>query len=576
MAINSLHTDPIGSLAKAVRYNKQELSRMVQDGRVDPTQALLASMRIDRMSQPQVPMGKQPTVLQQQLAPQQAQGIGQLTQGQPQAQQAPAQQPQQAPQQMAQADSGVAGLPIKDDMYSEQSMAAGGIVAFSERGEVPKPIGGTGITPGYNYYTAPAGSPDIDAQVKAGIKLAVENTVKKMRANLPLTADEKKLLSDNGFINAQTGPTAAAPQFVPGTEPKPSAPLAATPAADLNAAKPDAELKKDVPAKDDRFKPYAEVDRLKDNKLNSTKGSIFNRDEFVPKQKTMEDVEKERTDAYTRAGISEDPYATGLAGIAGKRAKIESDKENAKGMALAGIAASLFGARKGQEFQVASESIQKAIPQYGATLDRLTDRADRIDDKEQSLILARNQYKKDSTDKNLDRVHKSEDEVNAARRDYAKTEFDAKTKMIQLELQQDGVNVQRFSANTQRMIAERPDMAAEIINAAKSDDNYKKLNGMQKAEYLEKLAAMGHTAGTGSKGFTYLKELEASFNESTTPMGKEYMKLYKTQGLEAANKWKKTQMADAAKSAGIPYGDYLNQSTGSASAGKVVDFNSLP
>lgn len=62
--------------------------------------------------------------------------IKDMPQGQPQA--APAQAPTQTVigQKAAQVDPGIAALPVDNGMYSEQSMAAGGIVAFDDGGDV--------------------------------------------------------------------------------------------------------------------------------------------------------------------------------------------------------------------------------------------------------------------------------------------------------------------------------------------------------------------------------------------------------------------------------------------------------
>lgn len=65
-------------------------------------------------------------------------------------------QPQQAAptqtiaaQEVAQAAPGIAQLPVRDDMFNEQSMAAGGIVAFEEGGEVKRFDGLDGSYVGY-------------------------------------------------------------------------------------------------------------------------------------------------------------------------------------------------------------------------------------------------------------------------------------------------------------------------------------------------------------------------------------------------------------------------------------------
>ena len=89
-------------------------------------------------------------------------------------------QPQQAKpsvaQQMlqeAQPQPGVAALPVPDHMYQEKSMAAGGIVAFDDGGEVKHFYQGDAVNgTGYNYYADPhrfshvGASPDDTAYYK--------------------------------------------------------------------------------------------------------------------------------------------------------------------------------------------------------------------------------------------------------------------------------------------------------------------------------------------------------------------------------------------------------------------------
>ena len=60
-----------------------------------------------------------------------------------------------AQQMVAEAEPGVAGLPVPDQMFQEKSMAAGGIVAFDDGGEVKHFDGRDGSAVGYNYYADP-------------------------------------------------------------------------------------------------------------------------------------------------------------------------------------------------------------------------------------------------------------------------------------------------------------------------------------------------------------------------------------------------------------------------------------
>lgn len=189
MSVGNPHTDPIGALAKSVNYNKQELGRMVQDGRVDHAQALLAGMRIDRMResmmQAQAPAGKQPTVFDKTFTPQQ-QGIGQLAQ----AQQA------QAPQQQAPTDGGVTSLPVRDGMFSEESYAGGGIIAFDEGGDVPGFATGAYLkNPVGKYFNPSDLTPYDDETIQEQLRLNPNKTMEQIRA------DQDKLRGEYGIKN---------------------------------------------------------------------------------------------------------------------------------------------------------------------------------------------------------------------------------------------------------------------------------------------------------------------------------------------------------------------------------------
>jgi hypothetical protein len=118
-------------IAEQYGGNKQKIANAVQMGIVNPTVAVMAGMFIDRMrgaaAQEQVP---QQTVAQQVMGP-------------------PQMQPQMAPQmspQMPQG-SGLAALPVPDDMFPGEGYAGGGMVAFSDGGEPRFQVGGQPVVP---------------------------------------------------------------------------------------------------------------------------------------------------------------------------------------------------------------------------------------------------------------------------------------------------------------------------------------------------------------------------------------------------------------------------------------------
>lgn len=137
-------------IAQEYGGNKQKIAAAAQRGIIDPTAAVLAGMFIDQMrtaaAQEQVP---NQTVAQQVFAPPAPQtppaGLGATAPAQQMAMAAPPMQPPATP--LAQppapmpapgmADGGLASLPVPDSLYDD-SYAGGGVVAFSDGGDVPR------------------------------------------------------------------------------------------------------------------------------------------------------------------------------------------------------------------------------------------------------------------------------------------------------------------------------------------------------------------------------------------------------------------------------------------------------
>jgi hypothetical protein len=116
----------------ATKYSKPDLQRMVQMGMVNPQEAVMAGMMIDRIAKSAM-QPPQTTVAQDVLSPQPAQ-MPPMAQGQP------PQMPPQMPRPAMAADGGLMGMmPHSYGVAALNSglhdMAGGGIVAFAEGGE---------------------------------------------------------------------------------------------------------------------------------------------------------------------------------------------------------------------------------------------------------------------------------------------------------------------------------------------------------------------------------------------------------------------------------------------------------
>lgn len=114
----------------ALNYSKQQLASLARTGQINPQDAVMAGMMQDRIQK----ANAQPpstTVAEDVLAPQMPQGVAGLP-----AQEAPVEEMPVGMEGGIDQAAGLEALPIPEDMYDEQSMAGGGIVAFEEGGNV--------------------------------------------------------------------------------------------------------------------------------------------------------------------------------------------------------------------------------------------------------------------------------------------------------------------------------------------------------------------------------------------------------------------------------------------------------
>lgn len=425
------------------------------------------------------------------------------------------QQPPQPPvaQQLAAADPGVASLPVPDDMFSEKSYATGGIVSFAKGGPAD-----------YNYYTAPTGSPDINAQVQAGLDLAVKNTLAKEQAGLPLTVDEQNLLASRGFIGPAHPKTAETPQFIPGTEPKQAVPGKAVPGVpgltpkDVDQAGIDfANLYKQgqnagnvpgTPAGLPALPAAPGVPNIDYNLRNqaagikAAKGPSLDRADFYGEAPDLQGIQALRKQAYGEAGVSEKPYEDVLGKLADQEKEL---KTKGKDDAIANFLMQLgFGAAAGKSRSALQNFGEAAVPAskgLQADLKELDAKKDRIAERQFSVMDAQNKFRQTGADSDLRDYNTKQTAFDAARRDYATTNAklqsdqatrDDAMKHLQVtedgqnaraalsaKLQSAGLSIQSFSAQTQRMAEQKPELFGTILTNLEKDPAY--VNGTAEA-----------------------------------------------------------------------------------------------
>jgi hypothetical protein len=154
-----------------------------------------------------------------------------------------------------------------------------------------------------------------------------------------------------------------------------------------------------------------------------------------PAEKTIQSVAKEQAEADKAYGVDNTKMFEDLRNEykkSGDDLKKRSDK--ATGMALMMFGVGLAGARKGQEWQTASESGQKALISYMGAMDKINDNEEKLKQRMQDLTMAENQFNRSRSDKALSEVQTNKREIKSIEMENAKLQSHAVTEGAKLTL----------------------------------------------------------------------------------------------------------------------------------------------
>jgi hypothetical protein len=500
-------------------------------------------------------------------------------------------------------DMGIAQLPVEN--IGEEAFATGGIVAFDEGGEVPGfagpqgslvqvPIGGTGIAP-LNSITDTTG---VASQIKAALEDAKRQIVAKQRKGLLLTKEESDFLTSQGFVDSAVNRKYAdKPQFLPGTEPQVK-PAESTITGKLdkddisNVGKDFASSYNTKPTTPEKDKGIGGIPAVPDL-MSSFKGlqvtdvkPLTESDLGIGEKPTMKGVASLRKDAYKEAGIDESVYKERLDDVKRRLTGIEGDRKDAVANALVMAGLGIAGGKSQFALTNIAEGALPAFKEYRADLRDLRDREDKVRESEFAVRDAQMKFRQTGTDKDLETLEARDKEYRKDKKDLATTNKNIEVENVKrrdemnklgldVAFKQANLNLQRYSAETQRMIASRPDLTTAALNMLNTSEKFKGASGDEKLQMFQDLffSLKGRTTGAGSKGYTLLAQLEAPFGNPADPRGRQYAKIAKEKGIDAAEQFKAGIIAKEAKRYGIPVED-LN--AGAGAGANVIDFGSLP
>ena len=522
--------------------------------------------------------------------------IKDMPQGQAQA--APAQAPTQTviDQKAAQVDPGIAALPVAEGMFQGGSYATGGIIAFEEGGSIYKELYGQepdqfgNIIIGNQLVNIRDLKLDKDLSSVGGKKPYLQKL--PWKNDIPRGAVSEETKPKSGLVSpidwnlqaqqSQLLPDAVAPQV---QAPKP---LAAQPVIDPNKkvgiATPKVdELSAQTPAKQRQPAAAPDIGNVSYGLPNALAGvkvpdrATLDKAAFVGEAPTMSGIQSLREEAYKKAGVSEDSYDKVMEDIKAKRGEVEGKgKDRALGEFLMNLG---FGAAGGTS-QFALQNFGQAAGPAGkeliGTMRDLENKKDKLNEREFAVMDARNKFRQTGADSDLRSMQESEKDYRNAKRDYAKTDSQLQDTQIgrQLslstaqaqeagqneravlaaKLQEQGLKIQSFNAQTQRMAQDKPEIFTTILNNLETDPIYQNASGSAKNKMITEAISDSRStsAGAGSKGFVYLKELEGEFKEPTSLIYKEYKRIEKSKGLEAAEAYRTKWISDKMATAGVP------------------------
>lgn len=453
---------------------------------------------------------------------------------------APTQAPTQTviDQKAAQVDPGIAALPVAEGMFEGGSYATGGIIAFEEGGSIYKELYGQepdqfgNIIIGNQLVNIRDLKLDKDLSSVGGKKPYLQKL--PWKNDIPRGAVSEETKPKSGLVapidwnlqaqQSQLLPDAVAPQV---QAPKP---LAAKQSIDPNK-KVDTALPKvderSALAKQRQPAASPDIGNVSYGLPNALASvtvpdrATLDKAAFVGEAPTMSGIQSLREEAYKKAGVSEDSYDKVMEDIKAKRGEVEGKgKDRAIGEFLMNLG---FGAAGGTS-QFALQNFGQAAGPAGkeliGTMRDLEAKKDKLTEREFAVMDARNKFRQTGADSDLRSMQDLEKDYRNAKRDYAKTDSQLQDThigrqfslskdqaleagqnaraVLAAKLQEQGLKIQSFNAQTQRMAQDKPEIFTTILSNLETDPIYQNASGSAKNKMItEAISDSRSTSGAG-------------------------------------------------------------------------------
>ena len=232
----------------------------------------------------------------------------------------------------------------------------------------------------------------------------------------------------------------------------------------------------------------------------------LNREDFVGEAPTLAGIQALRKQAYKEAGVSEDLYDKMREDINARREGMgkEKDASIANAMIMAGLG--IAGGKDRNAITNIAQGAMPAIKDLRADMKELDAKKDKLSEREFAVMEAQNKFRQTGADSDLKSLTDKQAAYDVARRDYAKTDaqlqdtragrqFSLATAQAQeagqtdrailnAKLQEQQIGISAFNAQTQRLIANKPELFTTIMSILEQDKDYIKADGKGKVKMI--------------------------------------------------------------------------------------------
>jgi len=189
----------------------------------------------------------------------------------------------------------------------------------------------------------------------------------------------------------------------------------------------------------------------------------------VPEGRDLESFTKQRTEAEAAAGVDTQLFDKLRQDLATTKGGLKDRADKAAGHALMMFGAGLLGGRRGQEFQNASRAAQQSLMMYMSNMDKITENEEKINSAMRELLVSENQYKRSGLEKDLARMERHQDKIDAINLKNTEIKAKAMESLQRAAIEQAKINNPELYTNVMKLSSQTGKKPEEVLMMMKGN-----------------------------------------------------------------------------------------------------------